>query len=540
MKIISYQIKGVSPENCQEIYKSLEGIDWAVKVETTYQEESSVCTAVLHLAQELQEDEELCRALDRDVKEALATFAEGLQLPGVPLAETYVAVPSAKKEKTIPLWAAIGSVITSVILAVLITFGCMSLYHQNQDADIVSPGEGTQVEDDFEALDFIHKIFNTISPLETDKDVLLETVLKAYVSATGDRYAEYFNAEEYQAMLEAQQGEMCGIGVTVVQDTLTISGETFVCVRIADVYVDSPAAKSGMKVGDAIMYIGLGEQKALVQGIGYTQALERMKGEEGTWAEFVVYRANQDADDYEIIEFRIQREKLTTKSVTFAVCQTNEKVGIVRVSTFDNTTAPQFKEAMTALMAAGCESYVIDLRGNGGGLLTSVEDMLTYFLQAGDVMLSTKDKYGREEVLKVGASNANGYIQSGTGTLTAEDLGAYRGLPLVVLVSEHTASAAELFTANIRDYELGQIVGVKTYGKGSMQTYHSLAQYGYEGALKLTTRYYFPPSGEGYDGKGIIPDVEIALSEEAANTNIHLLPHEKDNQLQAAIDLLYP
>ena len=101
MKIISYQIKGVSPENCQEIYKSLEGIDWAVKVETTYQEESSVCTAVLHLAQELQEDEELCRALDRDVKEALATFAEGLQLPGVPLAETYVAVPSAKKEKTI-------------------------------------------------------------------------------------------------------------------------------------------------------------------------------------------------------------------------------------------------------------------------------------------------------------------------------------------------------------------------------------------------------------------------------------------------------
>ena len=126
----------------------------------------------------------------------------------------------------------------------------------------------------------------------------------------------------------------------------------------------------------------------------------------------------------------------------------------------------------------------------------------------------------------------------GSGNLTAEDIGRYRDLPFSVLVNEYSASAAELFTANMRDHEIAKVVGVTTYGKGSMQTTYSLARHGYDGALKLTTAHYFPPCGEGYDGIGITPHVEVKLSEEAQKYNINLLPDHIDNQLAAAIEAI--
>ena len=103
---------------------------------------------------------------------------------------------------------------------------------------------------------------------------------------------------------------------------------------------------------------------------------------------------------------------------------------------------------------------------------------------------------------------------------------------------ENSASAAELFTSALRDHELAQIVGVKTYGKGSMQSMISLKYFGLEGVLKLTTNLYFPPCGESYDGVGIVPDVEVALDEALENRNIYEISDAEDNQLQAAIKTL--
>ena len=123
----------------------------------------------------------------------------------------------------------------------------------------------------------------------------------------------------------------------------------------------------------------------------------------------------------------------------------------------------------------------------------------------------------------------------GTGELTAEDIGRYRDLKISLLVNDYSASAAELFTSNIRDYELGTIVGTTTYGKGCGQTTYPLSRYGYDGALKLTSFYDYPPCGEGYDGIGITPHVAVELSEEAQKYNINLLPDELDNQLAAAV-----
>ena len=123
-------------------------------------------------------------------------------------------------------------------------------------------------------------------------------------------------------------------------------------------------------------------------------------------------------------------------------------------------------------------------------------------------------------------------------SVSKEDIGKYRELDCVVLANEYTASAAELFTSNFRDYDLATIVGVTTYGKGSMQKIFSLADFGFSGGVKLTTNMYFPPCGESYEGIGIAPDVEIELSEAAASVNIYKLADEDDNQLQRAIQEL--
>lgn len=541
MRSISYQIKNVTELELPAIKEKLEAISIIDGVSLTNDFDSNTCVVKLHLLSDMPENEETCGLYDEAVTEALRPLACEVQLPGMPAEDAPQEPPVPLKDRKVPFGAAVGAVITSVILAVLITFGVMTLYQQNDMAGIVQSGQGAQDVSDMAELDIIHKMFEAMSPFETDKDILLESVIRAYIQTTGDKYAEYYDAEAYQELLDSQKGEMCGIGVSVINSTLTIDDVEYLGILVSSVYPDSPAEASGIQAGDVIMYIGIGDNRRSVQDLGYTQALNDLKGDEGSLAEFVVYRATDDANaPFEVIELSVKRQKITMQSVTYTVCQTNAKVGILRVTTFDKTTPVQFKEAMTALTEAGCESFVIDLRGNGGGLLTSVEDLLAYFLQEGDVVLTTKDKYGKQETIKVGTVGADGKINSGSGTLTAEDVGRYRNLPFVVLVDEHTASAAELFTANIRDYELAQVVGVTTYGKGTMQTYYDLAQYGYEGALKLTTRHYFPPSGEGYDGIGITPHVVVALSDEAADQNILLLPHEQDNQLQAGVDLLYP
>jgi len=465
-----------------------------------------------------------------------------LELPA--LADTYVALPAPPKGRSVPLSAAIGAMITAIVLAVLCTFAVMTMTATRSQDVIVNDETGeTEEENRYEAVDLLDDLFKQNSPYyeSMEDEAVIRALLDGYIAASGDLYAEYYDADEYADLNAGYKGEMCGIGVQVVNGLINVNGVQHQAVIIANVYADSPAEEAGVLPGDAIMYVGLGENAALVNTIGYTEALNRMSGEEGSLCEFTVYRAPLGQTEnvtYEQKDFSITRRKLTVQSVSYRVCDTDASVGIVRIYEFDFTTASQLSDALDALKNEGCTDFVLDLRGNPGGLLTSVVDVLTFFLNEGDVVLSAKDKYDREEIIKVGAPNEKGFVTSGTGTLKASDIGKYRDLNISVLVNEYSASAAELFTANIRDYELGKIVGVTTYGKGSMQSTFSLASYGYEGALKLTTKFYFPPCGEGYDGIGITPHVEIPLSDEAKQYHINLLPHDKDNQLQAAIQAL--
>ena len=383
----------------------------------------------------------------------------------------------------------------------------------------------------------LDEIFNQYSYDGVDDEAMSSAVLKAYVAATGDLYAEYMTAEEYEDYNSQSVGDFVGIGVSVVNSTIEINGYKYKVIEIISVFENSPALEHNVKVGDCVMYVGGGEERTLVDYLGYTQALDVMLGEEGTIAEFTVFRPDKSEDiGYKEINFAIERRKVTTESVKYRVSETDSRVGIVNITGFELPTATQFCKAIDDLKASGCEYFVFDMRNNPGGSLDSIVAVLSFFLDEGDLILSTEYSDGTVEEIFVEKKNYGSYYAG--FNVSKRQIGMYKSLKSIVLTNENTASAAELFTATFRDYGLAKVVGETTYGKGCMQTILPLERYGLEGGLRVTTAMYFSKSHYVYHEIGIEPDFIVPLSEEAAEYNFFLLPEDKDNQLQKAIEEL--
>lgn len=360
-------------------------------------------------------------------------------------------------------------------------------------------------------------------------------VVAAYREATGDKYAYYYTAEEFEALNADNIGETQGIGITVIEN---IERK---CIEIISVLPDSPAIKAGIKAGDLIVSIGIGDKAEAVSELGYEMALKKLQGVAGTLCEFGVAR-NGNFD--EIIEFSILREKFTAQSVMYAVSKADSTVGIVKILEFDLTTPIQFDEAMESLRSSGCNKFVYDLRNNPGGDFASVSAVLSRFYNDGDVIIKTKYRGDSEEDMKVRYCKVTNHGGDYSGcSVSKEDIGKYRNYSAVILVNGGTASAAELFTSGMKDYGLATVVGETTYGKGCMQSIVSLESFMLPGAMKLTTAFYYPPLSDNYHGVGISPDkgYEVKLSDEADQVNVYSLldsNQELDNQLSVALSAL--
>lgn len=368
----------------------------------------------------------------------------------------------------------------------------------------------------------IDQFFKEYSIYDADGKLLLDEMLKAYAAATGDPYAAYYTAEEYAALMAENNADMVGVGITVVYEPESKT------IQIINVLPDSPALAAGVLPGDRIVTIGTGDARIDVSKTDYDVALDALLGAEGTVAEFEVARGD------EILPFRITRAKVTMVSVTGKVSESDAKVGVVRITGFDTKTPVQFAAKMDELIALGCERFVFDVRNNPGGDLRSIQAVLAYFLNENDTVLSTVYKDGSTTVYRnVEATYTDDYADC---SIKKEYFGKYRKYPLAVLTNGNTASAAELFTAALRDHGLATVVGETTYGKGVLQSIYSLESYGYSGAIKLTVGYYNPPSGTNYDGVGIAPDVAVSLGTEATKKHLFLLTEGEDAQLQKAIE----
>ena len=325
-----------------------------------------------------------------------------------------------------------------------------------------------------------------------DAEKMENGIYNGFIDGLGDKYSSYYTQEEYKDLMESTDGEYCGIGVYVHQDkeTKTITFE--------EPFKDGPAAKAGMKKGDVLVAIN----QEPVEGKALTDIVKMLKGKKGTNVQIDVKRGN------ETLSLAVTLEEVTVQTVHHKMLQ--DDIGYLQVTKFDKVTVAQFKEAIDKLQKQGMKGIIIDLRGNPGGLLTSVTEMLDRIIKEG-TLVSTKDKNGKGETFKA---------------TDKESL----DLPMAVLINGGSASASELFAGAIQDYGIGTLVGTKSYGKGVVQNIYGLKD---GSAVKLTVSKYYTPKGRNIQGTGIEPDVKVELDE--ALKDKKEITVEEDNQIQSAV-----
>lgn len=331
---------------------------------------------------------------------------------------------------------------------------------------------------------------------DADERELYEGMYHGMLSSLGDPYSCYYTKEEYAALMEEIEGTYCGIGALVSQNASTK------VITIVRPFVDGPAYKAGMLPGDILTKID-GED---VSDWDIDLAVKHMKGEQGTIVEAEVWRASES----EYVELTITRDLVEVETVTYEML--DDSIGYIYVMQFDEITTQQFETALNALKEQGMRGLVIDIRDNGGGLLTTVCDMLDMFLEEDDLIVYTLDKYEEKEEI---------YATKGS-------IGK---LPMAVLVNGYSASASEIFSGALQDYGLATIVGTQSFGKGIVQSIIPLAD---DSAVKLTVSTYYTPKGRNIHGLGITPDVEVELDEELKQKPVVSL--SEDNQVQKAIE----
>lgn len=418
--------------------------------------------------------------------------------------ETHSAVRKKCKKRVMPIAAVVIIVLFCMVITFMTTYVMVTQdYVQKLNNKEYETG-GLSAEA-FAKLQQISQVLGEEFLYDIDEKKLTDTVIKGYMYGLGDPYAEYFTAEEFEALMSDTNAQMQGIGISVVSNS-EIAG-----IQITSVFPESPALKAGVMPGDVIIYVKVDGEMISVAELGYTIAINHLQGKAGTKAEFIVCRGEGLS---ETVEFSIERGFITEYTVSYRKHSEDETVGIISITSFDKETPNQFKEAYDSLLKAGCEKLVVDVRNNPGGELYSVCTTLDMLVPAGPV-IRTVDKEGNEE------------------TVYESDKKETK-IPMAVLVNENTASAGELFAACLKDYDKAVLVGKTTFGKGSMQTTKSFAD---GTAFKYTYRYYCPPFSDNYDGKGIVPDVESELSEEAMS-HFYTMTDSEDTQLRDALEAL--
>lgn len=329
---------------------------------------------------------------------------------------------------------------------------------------------------------------------EIDDNALLEAAIKGMTDSLNDPYTLFMNDKEYSSFVEQISGHFVGIGIQV-----GIKDEKVTVIAPME---GSPAERVGLKSGDVILKVN-GEEMAEPK---LENTVSKIKGEAGTSVDLTISRGD------EVLDITIPREEIKTTIVKGEMLEDN--VGYIRLSAFDEDSAKQIKEKIIQLKGEGMKGLILDLRGNPGGSLSEAIGIASEFIPKGNVVTYTIDKYDKKQEYKSVGGDA-------------------QGLPLVVLIDGGSASASEVLTGALRDYELATIVGTKSFGKGVVQQLINLK--GDKGGLKVTTSKYYTPNGENIHKIGITPDIEVTIPEETLNKEYD---KSLDTQLIKSIEVI--
>ncbi len=315
-----------------------------------------------------------------------------------------------------------------------------------------------------------------VTPVDDKK--LIQSAIDGMLTSL-DPHSGYLDADSYQDMRDQTRGEYGGLGLEVTSDDGVV--------KVISPMDDTPAARGGIKAGDYITAID-GQS---VLGLPLDQAVKQMRGDVGQPITLSIAREKQDPFDVKLV-----RETIAVKSVR---SHQEGEYGFLRISAFNEKTGDETLAAVKSLEAKNpkMKGLVLDLRNNPGGLLDQAVAVSDVFLDGGEVV----SQRGRD------AQDIERY--------NARDGDALHGLPIVVLINSGTASAAEIVAGALQDRHRAELVGLTSFGKGSVQSVIPL-QNGSDGALKLTTARYYTPSGRSIQKTGIEPDLEVAESKAQA------------------------
>ena len=323
---------------------------------------------------------------------------------------------------------------------------------------------------------------------DIDKDELISNAIKGMVSSL-DEYSQFVDEDSNNFSITlAGEYEGLGVGITMTTDNEII---------ISSIYPNSPAEKAGLNIYDVITKFN----DESVEGLSTSDLVDKISNTDSI--KLTILRGTEE------LTFDLKKEKVVIESVHSEMKENN--IGYIKVDIFANNTYSQFQKALTKLENDGMESLIIDLRGNSGGHLLAVENMLSLFMNDTHVIYQTEDKNGIEKIYSTGNKD--------------------KTYKIVILQNLGSASASEVMATSLREQLGAYIIGNTSYGKGTVQNLQTISGVG---QYKVTTKKWLTSNGEWINEVGVKPDLEISLSEDYyKNPTL-----ENDSQYQAAIKYL--
>ncbi len=329
---------------------------------------------------------------------------------------------------------------------------------------------------------------------KVNKEELIDAGIKGMINYLDDPYATYFDGTSSTNFNQTLEGNYEGIGIEVTLDNNKV--------KITKVFADTPAKKAGLKVGDYITKVN-GES---VDGKSLSDVVSLIKNAKNKEVEITITRDEQEKT------MKVTRTTVDMPYTSSKVYEENgKKIGYLKIEMFSNNITKQVKNELTSLKKKNIDKLVIDVRDNPGGYLTQVTEILSLFMTKKDVIYQLQTKNNKEKVYGTSSKATYNY-------------------PVVVLINENSASASEILASAFKETYNAEIVGVNSYGKGTVQKTGDLNN---GDTIKYTVQKWLTPKGNWINEKGVTPTKEVKLELKENET----LTEDNDNQLKAAIEL---
>lgn len=376
-----------------------------------------------------------------------------------------------------------------MIIAILFGFliGNVVSFTKKETTNSSVPSELKEFVDTYN--DIVNNYYDKVN-----KEELIDAGIKGMINYLDDPYATYFDGTSSTNFNQTLEGNYEGVGIEVTLDNKKV--------KITKVFADTPAKKAGIKVGDYITKVN-GES---VEGKSLSDVVSLIKNAKNKEVEITITRDNQEKT------MKVTRTTVDMPYTSSKVYEENgKKIGYLKIEMFSNNITKQVKKELESLKKKNIDKLVIDVRDNPGGYLTQVTEILSLFMTKKDVIYQLQTKNNKEKVYSTSSKATYSY-------------------PVVVLINENSASASEILASAFKETYNAEIVGVNSYGKGTVQKTGDLNN---GDTIKYTVQKWLTPKGNWINEKGVTPTKEVKL--ELKENEI--LTEDNDNQLKAAIEL---